>query len=85
VFLLLTPLANAYSRRLETAADSYALAATGNPDAFTTMLTKLTDQNLAESQPSRWVEIMLYDHPPYDNRLKLAQSYRREEHACGSS
>ncbi len=81
VFLVLAPLANVHSRRLEAAADRYALAATSNPDAFTTMLTKLTDQNLAESQPSRWVEIMLYDHPPYYKRLKLAQDYQKEGHA----
>jgi STE24 endopeptidase len=85
VFLLLAPLSNAYSRRLEAAADGYALDATGNPDAFATMLTRLTDQNLAESRPGRWAEIMLYDHPPYYKRLKLAQSHRREEHACVSS
>jgi STE24 endopeptidase len=85
VFVMLAPVANAFSRRLEAAADRYALDATGNPDAFATMLAKLTDQNLAESRPSRWAEIMLYDHPPYHKRLKLAQSYRREEHACGSS
>ncbi len=85
VFLLLAPLANAYSRRLEAAADGYALDATGNPDAFATMLTRLTDQNLSESRPSRWAEIMLYDHPPYHKRLKLAQSYRREESPCVSS
>jgi len=81
VFLFLAPLANAYSRRLEAAADSYALAATDNPGAFAAMLTKLTDQNLAESRPSRWAEIMFYDHPPYYRRLELAQGYRREEHA----
>jgi len=85
VFLLLAPLANAYSRRLEAAADGYALDATGNPEAFATMLTRLTDQNLAESRPGRWAEILLYDHPPYHKRMKLAQSYRREEHACVSS
>jgi Zn-dependent protease with chaperone function len=45
------------------------------------MLTRLTDQNLAESRPSRWAEIMFYDHPPYYRRLELAQGYRREEHA----
>jgi STE24 endopeptidase len=81
VFLLLAPLGNAYSRRLESNADSFALAATGSPDAFTSMLTKLTDQNLVESRPSRWAEIMLHDHPPYYRRLETAQAYRTEEHA----
>jgi STE24 endopeptidase len=77
--LVLAPLVNAYSRRLEEAADNYALVATDNPEAFTTMLTKLTDQNLADSDPSRWIELMFYDHPPYYKRLELAQRYRREK------
>jgi len=85
VFLLLAPLSNSYSRRREAAADSYALDATGDTDAFITMLTRLTDQNLAESRPGRWAEIMLYDHPPYYRRIALAQRYRGEEHACVSS
>jgi STE24 endopeptidase len=78
-FLILTPLANAFSRRLEEAADRYALAATSNPEAFSTMLTKLTNQNLAESEPGKWAEFIFYDHPPYYKRLELAQRYRREE------
>ena len=74
--LILSPLSNAYSRRVEEAADNYALAATANPEAFADMLTKLTDQNLAESQPSKWVEIMFYDHPTYSRRMELARLYQ---------
>jgi len=77
--LALTPLANAYSRHLEESADKYALAATSNPEAFSSMLTKLTDQNLSESEPGRWAELMFYDHPPYYKRLEIARRYRREE------
>jgi len=76
--LVLMPLANAYSRRLETSADQYALVVTANPEAFATMLTKLTDQNLSESEPSRWAEFLFYDHPPYSKRLELANRYRKE-------
>ncbi|MCJ7523168.1 MAG: M48 family metalloprotease, partial [Dehalococcoidia bacterium] len=76
--LVLAPLVNAYSRRLEEAADNYALATTDNPEAFATMLTKLTDQNLTESEPSRWAEILFHDHPPYYKRMELARRYRRE-------
>jgi len=76
--LVLMPLANAYSRRLEESADRYSLAATENPEAFVAMLTKLTDQNLSESEPSRWSELLFYDHPPYSKRLELANRYRKE-------
>jgi STE24 endopeptidase len=76
--LLFAPLANAYSRRLETQADRYALASTGNPEAFASMLTKLSDQNLSESQPGRLTELLFYDHPPYRKRLAMAERYARE-------
>lgn len=76
--LVLMPLSNAYSRHLEESADRYSLAATENPEAFAAMLTKLTDQNLSESEPSRWSELLFYDHPPYSKRVELANRYRRE-------
>ena len=79
VFLILAPLANAYSRRLEMDADMYALTVTDNPEAFGAMLTKLTDQNLAESRPSRWMELLFYDHPPYYRRMELIHRYNRKE------
>lgn len=70
--LILMPLVNVYSRHLEIAADKTALELTANPSAFIAAMTKLTDQNLAESQPSRWVEILFHDHPPYYKRIALA-------------
>ncbi len=76
--LILSPLANAYSRRVEEAADRYALAATANPGAFASMLTKLTDQNLLQSQPGKWEEILFYDHPTYSRRVELARRYQEE-------
>ncbi len=76
--VVLSPLGNAYNRHLEEAADRYSLATTKNPDAFETMLTRLTDQNLSESKPSRWVEVLFYDHPPYYKRVELANRYRKE-------
>jgi len=76
--LVLMPLSNAYSRHLEESADRYSLAATKNPEAFAAMLTKLTDQNLSESEPSRWSELLFYDHPPYSKRVELANRYGKE-------
>lgn len=73
--LLLEPLSNAYSRYLEGAADGYALTLTDNPRGFTTVMTKLTNQNLSEAQPGRWVELLFYDHPPYFRRVARARQY----------
>jgi STE24 endopeptidase len=77
--VVLSPLANAYNRHLEEEADRYSLTTTKNPDAFAAMLTRLTDQNLSESKPSRWAELLFYDHPPYYKRVELANRYRKED------
>ncbi|TRZ48921.1 MAG: M48 family peptidase, partial [Dehalococcoidia bacterium] len=73
--LLVMPLTNAYSRHLETVADDYALRLTDNPESFINMMTKLADQNLSEAQPSRWVELLIYDHPCYTKRVEHARYY----------
>ncbi|MBM4447063.1 MAG: M48 family metallopeptidase [Chloroflexi bacterium] len=73
--LMVTPFINAYSRYVETSADEAALELTANPQAFVTAMTKLTDQNLAVADPSRWVELLFYDHPPYTKRVDLARRY----------
>ncbi len=75
--LVLMPLTNSYRRHLEMAADDYALRLTDNPRAFIDAMTRLTDQNLAEAQPSRWVELLIYDHPSYHRRVEHAKYYLR--------
>jgi STE24 endopeptidase len=75
VNLVISPLTNAYSRYVEKAADLAALQLSVNPGAFITAMTKLADQNLTEYQPSRWVELLFYDHPPYNKRVDLARRY----------
>jgi len=69
--LVLSPALNAYSRHLEAAADRYALSLTGDRKAFTGLMTKLTDQNLSDARPSRWAEVLFYDHPPYWKRVRV--------------
>jgi STE24 endopeptidase len=73
--LLVAPVTNTYSRHLEVAADEYALRLTDNPKSFINTMTKLADQNLAEAQPSRWVEALIYDHPGYNKRVEHAHHY----------
>jgi len=73
--LLIAPIVNSYSRHLEVAADEYALRLTDDPESFITTMTKLTDQNLSEAQPSRWVELLMCDHPSYTKRVEHARYY----------
>ena len=52
VFGLVTmPLGNAYSRWRERKGDTYALQATGDGDAFASAMTRLANQNLADTVP----------------------------------
>lgn len=73
--LLFSPLLNTFGRQVESAADEYALRLTDDPRSFADAMAKLTDQNLAEAQPPRWVELLIYDHPSYQNRLEHAKYY----------
>jgi STE24 endopeptidase len=67
------PLTNAYLRYRERRADEYALEATANGSAFASALTRLANQNLAEADPERWVEVMFYSHPALSKRIAMAQ------------
>lgn len=72
------PLGNAASRRMEAAADRYAVESTGKPLAFADAMRRLADQNLAEYNPPRWVEVLLHDHPALASRVEAAERYARE-------
>jgi STE24 endopeptidase len=73
-FLLASPVLNWWSRRLETAADRFALQLTGNPADFAGAMRRLGSQNLIELCPPRWAEVLLATHPPLHRRIQLAQS-----------
>jgi STE24 endopeptidase len=73
---LFIPIANAFSRRLEKAADEFSLKTTGNVGAFMSTMKKLGEQNLADVNPGRIYEIMLYDHPPISRRISFAESFK---------
>jgi STE24 endopeptidase len=75
LILVLQPALNWYNRRVEIVADETALTLSNNPQAFIGLMTKLTDQNLTEAEPSRWAKLLFYDHPTYNERIKLAHNY----------
>jgi len=76
ISLLIAPLANTYSRHIEVAADDYALRLTKDSESFISAMTRLTDQNLSEAQPSRWVEFLTHAHPCYTKRVEYARYYQ---------
>ncbi|RJP64303.1 MAG: M48 family peptidase [Candidatus Abyssobacteria bacterium SURF_17] len=73
VALVFLPVSNAFSRRLERRADSFALTITGDPAAFVSMMLKLGEQNLSEFEPNPIVEFILYSHPSVKRRIAHAR------------
>ncbi len=77
-----TPLVNAMSRAHERRADQYALDTTEQPDAFISAMTRLSQQNLAEDNPSRPVQWLFYSHPPIRERIDAARRWRSVQHSA---
>jgi STE24 endopeptidase len=80
--LLLMPLLNAYSRFNERQADCYSYTAIPSIESFISGMNKLADQNLAERQPSRIVELLFHSHPPIAKRIQAAEAWAKA-HALG--
>jgi STE24 endopeptidase len=75
VSIAMTPAANAMSRAFERNADRFALTLTKNPSAFISAMRRLAQQNLAEEQPSRVVQVLFYTHPPIRERIAVAEAF----------
>lgn len=78
---LLMPVLNAYSRFNERQADRYCFRSISSVSPFITSMNKLADQNLAERQPSRWVEWFFHSHPAIGKRVAAAEAWSKVKHA----
>jgi glycerophosphoryl diester phosphodiesterase/Zn-dependent protease with chaperone function len=72
---LLAPIVNAASRAQERRADRYALDMTQQPGAFISAMKRLSQQNLAEHDPSPLVQWFFYSHPPIRQRIDAAERW----------
>jgi STE24 endopeptidase len=83
VSLCARPFRNALSRRMERAADEFALRVTSNPEAFSAALRRMSAHNLVEERPSRAIRWLFHTHPTIDDRLARAHGVvsaaRRQE------
>ncbi len=70
--LLATPVYNSYSRNLESRADAYALALTGDRVSAVRAFVRLADETLAPLCPSRLARIYFYNSPPLGTRIARA-------------
>jgi STE24 endopeptidase len=69
------PLEAFISRSFERSADSLALETTGLKEAFISTMDKLAKQNLSDRNPHPIIKFFFFDHPPIDERIKMAQNY----------
>ncbi len=79
VWIAATPARHAQSRRQERRADAFALAMTGNAEAFGAAVRRLGARHLAEERPSVLTRWLYFSHPPVAERLAFAEAYRRRQ------
>ena len=70
--LIVTPFQNAYSRILEKQADNFAIDVTGSAKSFKSVMERLAELNLADTEPPKLIKYLFYDHPPISERIKMA-------------
>jgi len=74
---LLMPALNAYSRFNERQADRYCFQSVGSVEPFISSMNKLAEQNLAERNPSGWVEWLFHSHPAIAKRVAAAENWAK--------
>ena len=75
--IVVTPFANAVSRRNEAEADWMALNATRDPAAARGLFKGFATTDLQNPDPPGWVHVFLEDHPSALVRVEQAEAWRR--------
>ncbi len=70
------PAINGFSRAIEHEADVFAVEVTRDNDAGARAYLKLGSQNRSNPEPSRFVKLFLYTHPPLIERIRFTLEYR---------
>jgi STE24 endopeptidase len=71
---LTLPVFNTFSRTLESQADLYSLRTENRPDALSTSLVKTAEYRYP--RPNRIEEIIFYDHPSVEARVRRAMEWK---------
>lgn len=75
--LLVAPVTNLVSRRVEASADVHALDLTRDPAAFIRMQQALATTNLSRLEPTWWQTALFATHPSPPWRIALARAWQR--------
>jgi STE24 endopeptidase len=71
---LTLPASNTFSRTLEANADAYSLQTENRPDALASSLVKTAEYRYP--RPNRIEEIIFYDHPSVESRVRKAMEWK---------
>ena len=74
--LLTLPIFNTFGRTLETDADMYSLKTENRPDALSTALVKTAEYRYP--RPNRIEEVIFYDHPSVEARVRRAMEWKAQ-------
>ncbi len=77
--LLISPLLNSFARTIETDADRYSLETENKPDGLASALVKTAEYRYP--RPGKLEEILFYDHPSVENRVRRAMQWKAEHPA----
>ena len=72
--LLATPIFNSFARMIETQADDFSLQTENRPDALSTALVKTAEYRYP--RPSALQEVLFYDHPSVEARVRRAMEWK---------
>ncbi len=82
--LVLTPPMNWVLRRFEMEADDYALSLTGDPDAFISMMRRISSGNHEDVEAHPIMEILFQSHPHSHVRIQAAERLRQNRDISSS-
>lgn len=78
LMLVLAPLRNVISRRVEAEADWVALRATHDPAGARALLRRLATTSLSDPNPPSWSYVLDADHPTIMQRLAMTEAWEAD-------
>lgn len=78
VSYMITPMETAYSRKIETEADNFAMEVTKDPLTNGLLEIKFIESNLTPVDVDRFLKYMAYDHPTVKERIENSNRFAKE-------
>ncbi len=75
----MTPVVNTIIRTGEVEADRFGIATSGQADGFAAVAMQLAEYRKID--PGYWEEVIFYDHPGGENRVRYAMQWKKEHMA----